>query len=124
MTSSSWSIWAQAPGTRSVVARARSGRSAPRPTSSTSQVCSVCPGGTGKSGSRGATRRRSKAHARPISAARSTAPGQRAKRRSCSAPERRWAVAADGSQPSSSARGRRARTAARAVASGRRAGVA
>ena len=97
---------------------------APRRTSSTSQLCSVCPAGTGQSGRPGATRWRSKAHARPSSAARATAPGQRAKRRSCSAPERRWAVAAEGSQPSSSASGRRARTAARVVARGRRAGVA
>ncbi len=54
------------------------------------------PAGTGKSGSRGATSRRSKAQARPSSAARSTTPGQRAKRRSCSPAPRRQAVGADG----------------------------
>ena len=82
------------------------------------------PSGTGKSGSRGATRRRSKAQARPSSAARSTTPGQRAKRRDCSAAERRQAAGAEGSQPSSSASGRRARTAESVVARRNPAGVA
>ena len=62
MMASSRSSWAQAPGTRSA-SRGPYRSVAPRRTSSTSQVCSVCPAGTGKSGSRGATRRRSKAHA-------------------------------------------------------------
>ena len=104
MMASSRSSWAQAPGTRSAP-RGPYRSMAPRRTNSTSQVCSVCPSGTGKSGSRGATRRRSKAQPAAISPGRSTTPGHRANRRRCSASPRRQAVADEGSHPSRSTEG-------------------
>ncbi len=123
MTSSSWASWVYAPGTRSASAGPYR-TAAPRRVSSTSQLCSVWPSGTGKSGSRGATSRRSNAQPAASSAARSTTPGHRANLRRCSASVRRQAVAEEGSHPSRSSRVDRARTADNVVASGNRAGVA
>ena len=75
------------------------------------------PSGHGNGGSCGATNRKSNAALAPSSAACCTTPGYRAKRRSCSAPLRKYAVAAGGKRGSMSSKLERSRTAATAVAS-------
>ncbi len=121
ITPSSCSIWRYASGASRLVPNLRA---APLWTSSRSQLSSSWPGGTSNGGNRGATRLRSKADSAASSAAPRTTQGYRANRAAISAPDRRCAVPAGGSQPSISSRVRRARIAAVAAANGHRDGVA
>ncbi len=104
----------------------RSGRALPKWTSSTSQVCSVWPVGDGEVGEAGGATRwevegarggRSRQHVRSRRATGRTVVVARLRPQA-------GPMADGGSQPCSSSSGRRARTVARAVASGKRAGEA